>query len=270
MGIVLAAACGKGISTSGTSTTTTTSVLATAYASSTASSGTLLCSPQQAQLDACAGLAAGDACTLTGTDGTTSIDGTCRATLDGTAVACSPTPPAPPQELVEACADKALSDACTVTEPDGDTREGVCVTARDGATVICGRQHTPPQAAVDACASAAAGDACSFTGGHDGAQTISGVCALGPGESGVLACVPAQQIRPGATEACAGLAGGDACTLGGRHAVDGTCVVPAAGGDAVCVPGCGTLGGPFACHQPDGHHHGGGMDGGMGPGAGMP
>jgi hypothetical protein len=45
------------------------SALSTAYAAWSQSSGTLLCDPSDAQTALCSGLAAGDACTLTSTDG---------------------------------------------------------------------------------------------------------------------------------------------------------------------------------------------------------
>ena len=177
-------------------------------------------------------------------------------------MACAPTPPAPPQALVDACTGLTAGTACSVAENDGDNHTGLCVIARDGATLICGRAHTPPQAAVDACASLATGDACTMTRtAQDGSTaTVAGVCALGPHSTGVLACARAQSLRPSATTACTGLVAGDACTIGDRdHTTTGTCVVPAAGGDAVCLAACGDLGGGFRC---DGGH------GGHGPGPG--
>jgi len=249
-------------STSGTSATALDTVAA-AVASATAATGTLLCAPSQAQLDACSGLAAGDACTLTLANGTTTVDGTCRSTLDGASIGCAPNPPAPPRALVDACAGLAAGDTCTAAEPDGDTHGGVCVTARNGATLICGRAHVPPQAAIDACASSAAGDACSMPC-RDGTSTVAGVCSYGPAGTGVLACAPPQALRPSATAACAGLAAGADCTIGDeRHATTGTCVTPAQGGDAVCVPACADLGGRFDC-GPGGGPGGPGMPGGPG------
>jgi hypothetical protein len=272
---LLAAGCAGQSSTGGTSAD---SALGAAVASATDSSGTLLCTPSQGQIDACSGMAAGAACTLTLTnplpDGTTSVAGTCRTTLDGTVVACAPNPPAPPAWLVEACSGKAAGDACTATEPDGDTRDGTCVTARDGSTLICGRAYAPPQAAIDACATLAAGDTCMLPeggdGGHDvvACDTTSGVCALGPGGTGPLACTEARHLRPSATAACAGLAAGAACTLGHEDKMNGSCVVPAAGGDAVCVPACSALGGRFSCRDGGGGH--GDMPGFPMPGPGMP
>ncbi len=229
-----------------------TSALSSALEASTAASGTLLCAPADEQVAACAGIAAGDACELTPPDGAPAVAGTCRATLDGSAVACAPNPPAPPQELVDACTGKATGDACQVAEAFGNTRDGVCGTARDGATLVCGRVRIPPQAAVDACASLAAGDACTMTGPL-GMGSASGVCSLGPASTGPLACAPRKDLLPHGEQACAGLAAGATCTLGRRHeALPGTCVVPVEGSAAVCVVACADLRGRFTC-GPGGH-----------------
>jgi hypothetical protein len=258
---VTAVACGQ------SSKSATTSALSAAFASSTDAAGTLLCAPAQAQLDACASKAAGDACELTPPSGTVTVAGTCRTTLDGTAVACSPNPPAPPQELVDACAGSTLGATCQVDEPFGETRPGVCVTARDGTTLVCGRVRTPPQAAIDACTTLAAGDACTMPS-RMGSGTIPGICSLGPASTGPLACSPGRDLLPHGAEACTGLAAGAACTLGHRHEASGTCVTPADGSAVVCVPACADLGGRFACRDGghDGHGGMGGPGGGMGPG----
>jgi hypothetical protein len=264
------AACG-GAARSGT-TDVTSSALSAAIASSTASSGTLLCAPAQGQIDACASKAAGDACTLTSTkpDGSTrDVAGTCRTTIDGTAVACAPNPPAPPEELVAACAAKSAGDACTVDEAFGDSRSGVCMAAGASGVLVCGRVRTPPPAAVDACASHVAGDACTVT---LESRTITGVCSMGPASTGPLACAPRRDLLPHGVEACTGLAAGAACTMG-RHGegVTGTCVVPAGGDAAVCVVACRDLGGRFRCgsgHDDDGHEGPMGSAGPMGPGMG--
>ena len=265
---VVLSACGQSGHTSSTAAASM-NPLADTVASGTEAAGTMMCVPSADQVAACGGLAAGAACTLTAPDGVTTREGTCRASLDGTSVACAPNPPAPPQALVDACASKAAGDACSVTEADGEVRNGACVTARDGSTLVCGRVHTPPQAAVDACASRAAGDACTMTG-RDGASTVAGLCSLGPASTGVLACAPAHELRPGAATACAGLAAGAVCAIGmGRAPVTGTCVVPAAGGDAICQPACGAVGGPFQCGPGAGHGMGPGAGGGTGTGGGM-
>ncbi len=249
----LLSACG------GAAPSADTSALSSALESSTAASGTLLCAPADLQVAACDGKAAGDACLLTSPSGV-AVDGTCRATLDASVVACAPNPPAPPAELVQACAGKALADACQVTEPFGDTRSGTCVTARDGTTLVCGRDRSPPQAAVDACASLATGAACTMAG-HGGMAPARGVCSLGPASTGPLACSMQWDLLPNGQAACAGIPAGAACTVGHRHAqVAGTCVVPTAGSAAVCVVPCADLGGRFAC-GPVGGMMGGGMGG---------
>jgi hypothetical protein len=154
---------------------------------------------------------------------------------------------------VDACTGKAGGDACQVAEAFGNTRDGVCVTARNGATLVCGRVRTPPQGALDACASLSVGDACTMPG-MGGMGAASGVCSLGPASSGPLACAPQKDLLPNGEQACAGLAEGATCTLGRRHeAVPGTCVAPAAGSAAVCVVACADLRGRFAC-EPGGHH----------------
>jgi hypothetical protein len=252
--LLLASACGG---TAG-GASTTASALSTALASGTDAAGTLLCAPSTDQVTACTGEVAGDACTLTAPDGTTTIDGTCRATIDGTVVACAPNPPAPPAELVAACSGLTLGNACTVTEAFGNTRTGTCVTARDGSTLVCGRVHVPPQAAIDACATAAAGAACTMPGPM-GTGTVAGTCSMGPAGSGPLACTPQRDLLPHGAEACANLAVGAACTLGRMHeTLGGTCVAPADGSAAVCVVACADVGGRFAC-GPGGHHGPGGM-----------
>ena len=239
----LTSACGGGTPGSAEAP----SALSSALEASTAASGTLLCAPADAQVAACASKAAGDACELTPPDGAPAVAGTCRTTIDGATVGCAPNPPAPPRELVEACADKVASATCQVAEAFGNSRDGVCVTARDGATLVCGRVRVPPQGAVDACASLAAGDSCTMAG--QGAMgTGSGVCSLGPASTGPLACAPQKDLLPNGEQACAGLSAGATCTLGRRHeTVSGTCVAPAAGTATVCVVACADLRGRFTC-----------------------
>ena len=160
------------------------------------------------------------ACTLSTADGGTTVAGTCHTTVDGASLACAPNPPAPPQELVTPCVGKTAGDACTEAEPfDDNDRPGVCVTARDGATLICGRVHTPTQGAIDACATAAAGDACTLPD-NSGPGTGIGVCSLGPASTGPLACTRAQG-SPGCTAKWPAPAhAGAACTEGRGHDVD--------------------------------------------------
>jgi len=253
--LVVASACATNPSDS-SATAPGESALSTAYAAWSQSSGTLLCDPSDAQTALCSGLAAGDACTLSSTDGTKTWSGTCRASVDGTAVACVPNPKAPPAELVEACSGKAAGDACQADEAFGKVREGACVAAKDGTTLICGRVHTPSQARVDACEGKAAGDACDLASNSDKA-TAKGVCSLGPASTGTLACSRAQELIPPWEKACEGLEAGAACSIGkSKASVAGACAVPAAGGAAVCVVPCADLKGSFECG-----HKGGGRDG---------
>jgi hypothetical protein len=254
-------ACGQ----ASKSTSAVSSALSSAVASSTDAAGTLLCTPAQAQIDACTGKAAGGACELTPPSGTATVAGTCRTAIGGTTVACAPNPPAPPQELVDACTGKASGATCQVTEAFGNTRDGVCITARDGATLVCGRVHTPPQAAIDACATLAAGATCSMPA-REGTGTVAGVCSLGPASTGPLACAPHKDLLPHGEQACVGLAEGATCTLGrSDDAVSGSCLTPAAGSAAVCVVACSELRGRFECGPGGRGGHGGPGDHG-GPG----
>ena len=258
--VLVTTACGQG-----TAKSSTTSALSAALAASTDSSGTLLCAPAEAQVAACTGKVAGDACVLTPSADAAAVPGTCRTTIDGAAVACAPNPPAPPKELVDACTGKSAGATCQVTEAFGNTRDGACITARDGATLVCGRVHAPPQAAVDACAARVVGDACAMSDPR-GQGSRNGVCSLGPAGSGPLACAPPKDLLPNGEQSCVGLAAGATCTLGHRHeAITGTCIVPAADTAAVCVVACADLRGRFEC-GPGGH---GGPGGPGGPG-GMP
>jgi len=216
--------------------------------------------PAQVQIDACSGKAVSDSCSLSATDGGTTVTGTCRATVDGKTVACAPNPPSPPQALVDACAGKAKGDSCTGTERDGDTLTGACGTRTGSDTLVCLRVHNPPQVAIDACTGLAADDACTLPG-HDDGGTIAGTCSNGPTGTATLACSPTR-VRADATAACAGLADGAACTLTShRDSVSGTCTTPSAGGSAVCVVACVDLRGSFDCARGhddgDGDHRGG-------------
>ncbi len=260
-------ACGGSAKVDDAAASATSTSLSSAVASGTASSGTLICTPAQGQIDACTGKISGDACILTSTNGTATLDvaGTCRTTIDGASVACAPNPPAPPQELVAACTGLTSGAACTVTEAFGDTRSGVCMTARDSTTLVCGRVQAPPQVAIDACASLTAGATCSMgASGHQGA--MNGICSLGPASTGPLACAPSHDLIPNGQAACTGIAVGAACTLGhGRSTASGTCVMPPAGTAAVCVVACADLGGGFRC-GPGGPGGPMGPSGPMGPG----
>ncbi len=263
--LLIGTGCGGTSTAAGTAGTSASTALSTALSSSSTSSGTLLCAPAQGQLDACSGKSAGDGCSITPTNGGSDIAGTCRGTIDGASVACVPNPPAPPQELVQACAGKAANDTCDVTGALGDTRPGVCVTARDGSTLVCGRAVAPPQSAIDACASGTNGSSCTVT--TPMGTTMTGVCSTGPAGSGVLACTRRQDVLPNGSAACTGLALGASCKMGRHQELNGTCTTPTGGGDAVCVVPCADAGGEFACRPgsggPGGMMDGPGMGGGM-------
>jgi hypothetical protein len=251
---------GSNNAASGTASTgTATNTTATQDAGGGWATGPLRCAPSEGMLDACSGKASGDACALSGKrDGGWSLPGSCRATFDGSGLACVPTPPGPPGFLVNACSGKASGGACTATGPSGRTLDGTCMTGRASSTLFCGRAHLPPAAVLDACSGKAVGDACSRPERRDGGSK-PGVCRTGP--AGALACRPA--AFPGA-EACAGLDAGTACTLGFGHkhaeeGLSGSCVVPASGGAATCLVSCIDL-----FHKRH-HHHGFGEGGPGGP-----
>jgi hypothetical protein len=249
---MLAASCGGSADTS-TEKSSADDALSLAFASVIQSSGTLVCSPSQSQIDLCSGLKAGDACTLTSTGGSKTFAGTCRATLDGASIGCAPNPPAPPKELADPCAGKAAGAACQVQEAIGNARDGVCAATLDGSTLICGRVVEPPKAIVDACAKLEAGATCTLSSSAAGKDPLTGVCSHGPAGSGALACLPAQELNPPWQKVCDGKESGADCTLGrAPFAVSGKCEVPAAGGAAVCVLPCMSLGGSFDCgHRGD-------------------
>ncbi|MFL5367053.1 MAG: hypothetical protein ACJ781_16420 [Myxococcales bacterium] len=245
-------ACSQGSdSTSGS----TASALSSAVVAETSATGTLICAPSQTQIDACGGKAANDSCSLTAPDGVTSVAGTCRATVDGTTVACAPNPPAPPQVLVDACSGKAKGDSCSATDRDGDeTLQGACGTLASSTTLVCLRVRNPPQVAIDACTGLAADDACTLPRRDGG--TTAGTCTTGPTGTAPLFCSPTR-VKADATAACAGLADGAACTLTSHHhSVSGTCTTPAGGASAVCVVACVDLRGSFDCARGPGGHDG--------------
>jgi hypothetical protein len=243
------------------SATTAASALSATVATASTASGTLLCAPSDPQIAACSGKAAADVCSLAATDGGSAKAGVCDLTIDGTVLACVPTPPAPQAGLVTACSGLTQGTACTATETDGDMIAGECGLAEGGTTLFCTRVRTPSQVSIAACTSKAAGDACSFTGNGteaDGGPDVeTGTCSLGSTGTGPLACEKASDLLPEATAACAGLAAGVSCTLSDhRESVTGTCTTPAAGGAAVCVVACSDLGGSFECagDQGGGNH----------------
>ena len=262
--LAFVAACGGSTTTPAPGTDAAT--LSAAYAVATDSSGTLVCAPSGNQIAACAGLPAGAACTLAATDASAARAGICRTGVDRTTVACAPDPLVLPQPLVDACAGLTTGDACEVTEAFGNTRDGTCVVAPETGTLICGRPQQPCDACIAACADLALGDSCVLPGRRENGPD-EGVCALGPAGTEPLACVPVHELLPRWVEACAGLDAGAACGMGARDdRLNGTCVVPAAAGEAICVVQCEHLGNEFQCGP--GPSAGPGPD--AGPGHGNP
>src|SRR4051812_3249801 len=110
-GLIFTAACSQAV------TEAEAAELSSAVISAAASGGTLICAPTTAQAAACSGKPAGDVCSLPPRgDAGTGPAGTCRATVDGSAVGCVPNPPAPPQAAIDACAGKTSGDSCTFTD----------------------------------------------------------------------------------------------------------------------------------------------------------
>jgi hypothetical protein len=101
--------------------------------------------PPQEAVDACADLAAGDACSFTIDNH--AVDGKCRLGPDGKGpLACAPKgpPPGPPPEAFTACKDLVEGDACTVNF-DGHTMEGICRSGLDGkGALACAPKGPPP------------------------------------------------------------------------------------------------------------------------------
>jgi hypothetical protein len=251
-------------SSSGTTTATgtakNTSAVDDAGARTAQTGAALRCAPSTGMLDACSGKTAGEVCALSGKrDGGWSFPGSCRSTLDGTGLACVPTPPPPPATLVAACTGQTAGASCQATFPSGKSFDGMCTTGRGGSTLFCGRPHGPPPAAMTACSGMAAGDGCQRPGHGDGGSK-PGICRTGKAASGALVCGPA--TLPGVT-ACAALDAGSACTLDFGHkkhdgeGLSGSCVVPAAGGPATCLVSCTDV---FRHHR----HHGHGFQGASG------
>jgi hypothetical protein len=119
----------------------------------------------QGAIDACAGLAQGDACTFIAPDGNTDT-GTCfTGWRDDATLRCRP---------------EHLGEHGGGHHGGGHHGDGAGDTPPE-----------PPQAAIDACANLVAGDACSMTG-PDG-QAIASTCVAGPESDDPLACAPPER-----------------------------------------------------------------------------
>lgn len=105
--------------------------------------------PPQEAFDACSGLAANDACTVS--LGEHTLQGTCRSGPDDGSLACAPKGPppggpggphggrpphGPPPEAVAACSGLADSAACSVTF-GSRTLQGVCRSGPNGGSLAC-------------------------------------------------------------------------------------------------------------------------------------
>jgi hypothetical protein len=89
--------------------------------------------PKEA-LDACAGRAAGDPCTMALFDN--QVFSKCRLLEDGATLACVPPPPAPPREAIAACAGHRAGEACSFAGFDR-TLSGTCSVVPDLTELAC-------------------------------------------------------------------------------------------------------------------------------------
>jgi hypothetical protein len=206
--------------------------------------------PPQEAFDACLGLAAGAACSVS--NGDRAVGGACRqGPREEHALACVPTdfaPPGPPPEVFAACEGLAADAACSLaiggTCRQGPDGEGLlaCVPANLPPPPPRHGHLGPPRVAVTACEGLAADAACSFElDGH----ALEGACRNGPDGRAPLACAPANLPPPPhmppreAFDACTGLAADASCSfeLDG-HGIDGVCWAPPdrAGAPLACAP----------------------------------
>jgi hypothetical protein len=99
--------------------------------------------PPQEAFDACANLAAADACAFD-IDGHHVI-GTCKNGPDGDGpLACAPEHPPLPQEAIDACVNLAAADACAF-DIDGHHITGTCKNGPDDdGPLACAPDQPPP------------------------------------------------------------------------------------------------------------------------------
>jgi hypothetical protein len=90
--------------------------------------------PPKEALNACAGRAAGDPCTMPLFDN--QVYSKCSMLDDGATLACLPPPPQPPAEAVAACSGRSAGDACSFTGFDRTIPE-TCAAVRDASGLAC-------------------------------------------------------------------------------------------------------------------------------------
>lgn len=194
-------------------------------------SGVLACvpisMPLQRLIDACEGIAAGDACTFLHDDET--VDGTCTAIESlGGLVICVPQAAVPPR--IAACEGKSAGDECSFIRDD-EAIDGNCVAAPLHPDILlC---QPPPPMSTNPCSGMSAGDACTIM--HDD-ESVSGLCVAIPFLGNMLVCVPERLIPPAVT-ACGDKSAGDACSFSkdGRT-IEGNCATLPGHGLLVCQP----------------------------------
>jgi hypothetical protein len=188
------------------------------------------CTPElpRPAVAACAGKAAGDACTVMREGQTVNAkcgndDGVLMCGADEDAEGLPPV-------LTDPCTGKTPGVACTVT---GHERSfaGVCTAVPAGGTLACLPPPPPPPPPVAACNGKAAGDSCSF---GDAASPHTGNCYT-VGEHSILVCLPMPPPEPPRVAACDSKMAGNACTVSFEDRTrSGTCQQPT-GGTLTCV-----------------------------------
>jgi hypothetical protein len=180
---------------------------------------------------ACAGKAAGDACTVT-REGQT-VNAKCGS--DDGRLMCGADEDAEglPLVLTDPCMGKAAGDTCTVTGHEF-TFSGVCVAAPVStvANLACLPPPPPPPPPVAACDGKAAGAACSY---GDPASLHTGIC-YDVGPHAIEVCLAAPPPELPRVAACDGKMASDACTVTDEDRTrSGTCQPPTSGTMLTCV-----------------------------------
>jgi len=213
--------------TSGSSSTFATSADAAVLAQLAAVG--VSCTPElpRPAVEACAGKAAGDACTVT-REGMTV---TAKCGSDDGVLMCGADEDAEglPPALTDPCAGKVAADACTVAG-DEHSFDGVCTAVHSG-SLACLPPPPPPPPPVAACSGKQTGDACSF---GDPASPHTGNCYPAC-KHDTLVCLPAPPPEPPRVAACDGKMVDDACMVTFEDRTrSGTCQQPS-GSALICV-----------------------------------